>query len=205
MKHELILILKPQKILVLLLFLALTILSLSCQKQTATSFENIKEVTQTKEIPNDWQKIETDDFSFSIPPTMKKNDVRGTDSPVIEFENDEITVHIENGDAAADLISRLTDFEGQKEQAVIDGEETEIVSYDKNKPIYLSNKIPDKDESVKVGKAEKNYVIGVNFPQKRLTSFPYPRPEILLVVIYKNSEMRNTARKILYSINFKQK
>ena len=205
MQHELILILKPQKILVLLLFLVLMIFSLSCQQQTATSFETVSETSKIKEIPKDWQKIETNEFSFSILPTMKKNDVQGIDSFVMQFENNEITLDIEYGDYSADLIPHLQEYEGRKETTIIDGEQTEIVSYNRNKSINLSNRPVNSDGSTNFIEPEKNYIVGANFPHKYEIISPEDRPAISFVVRCKNLENKETAKIILHSIKFKQK
>ncbi len=90
MQHELILILNLRKTSIVLILLIFTLFSLSCLKQSATSFETIKKDSSITEIPKDWQKIETDYFSFSIPRTMKNKNVKGIDSFVMQFENDEI-------------------------------------------------------------------------------------------------------------------
>ncbi len=203
MQHELILILKLRKFITLSIILVCTIFSSSCQKQTATSFETLNEDSQIKEIPKDWQKIETDEFSFSIPRTMKKNDVHGIDSFVMQFENDEITLDIEYGDYSADLIPLLRDYEGQKEQTIIDGEKTDIVGYDRNKPLNLSNRMVNSDSSTNFIEPNKNYIFGVNFPHKNEIIAPEDRPAISFVVRCKNLENKETAKTIIYSIKFK--
>jgi hypothetical protein len=48
----------------LILFFLLTFSS--CEKT---------QINAQKETPKDWKKIENEVFSFSIPPTMKKNEV----------------------------------------------------------------------------------------------------------------------------------
>ncbi len=208
MQHELILVFKPHKILVLSLFLTLTILSLACQKQNATTFENAKEFSQTKKIPKDWQKIETEDFSFSMPPTMKKNDVQGIDSFMIQFENDEITLNIEYGDYSADVASQLQSYEGQKEQTIIDGENVVIVNYDISKPILSKDRVITKDRMVnaatpeKLEKTKKKYFVGVNFPNKMKS---FSNSAISFEVRCKNLESQEIAKTILNSIKFKQK
>lgn len=178
-----------------------TSLFLSCQKQTATSFETANDNSQIKEIPKDWQKIETEDFSFSIPPTMKDKNVEGIDSFVMEFENDEITLGIEYGDYSQDVVSQLKNYEGQKKATKIDGKEIEVVNYDYDKPIPSNTKMTSNSaESEKTDKNEKNFVIGVNFPNAMKS---YSRSAISFVARCKTLESRETAEKILYSIKFK--
>jgi len=136
----------------------LTISTLSCQTQTTTSFK------ANKEIPKDWQKIETDYFSFSIPPTMKRNDLRGTDSQMMGFENDEISLELDYGMYSTKIESLR--FNQKKEPIIINGEETTLISFDENKTISLTNEIINKDASGRFGKVDKHYIIGVNFPRE---------------------------------------
>ena len=83
---------------------------------------------------------------------MKKNNVRGIDSFVMQFENNEITLDIEYGDYSADVVSQLQKYEGKKEQTIIDGETVEIVNYDYNKPISSQTRMTN---SAKSGTIEK--------------------------------------------------
>jgi hypothetical protein len=202
LQHELILIPDSRKSLIVLILLVFTVFSLSCFKQAATSFKTVKKDSPITEIPKDWQKIETDDFSFSIPPTMKNNNVQGFDSFAMQFENAEIKLDIEYGDYFADIISQLRDYEGQKELITIDGEKTELITYDQNKPIYSTNKTVNAARSPKSEKVEKNYVIGVNFPNSMKS---FHQSAISFVARYKNLEAQETAKTIFQSIKFKQK
>jgi hypothetical protein len=202
LQHELILIPSLRKTLIVLILLVFTLFSLSCFKQSATSFEKVKKDSPITEIPRDWQKIETDYFSFSIPPTMKNNNVKGFDSVVMQFENDEIKLDIEYGDYSADVISQLRDYEGQKESIIIDGEKTELVTYDQNKPIYSSNKTINAARSPSFEKVKNNYVIGVNFPNSMKF---FHQSAISFVARCKNLEAREIARIVFQSIKFKQK
>jgi hypothetical protein len=198
------LIFKPQKILVLSLFLVLVIFSLSCQKQTATSFETVSETSKIKEIPKDWQKIDTDFFSFSIPPTIKENDVEGIDSQVMQFENAEITLDLDFGMYSTDVEFSTRYFESEKTLVTIDERTTALVKYDANKPLSSPTGAVNADGSTKFGKVEKNFVIGVNFQRERgLTSPDFPF-DASFIARCKTLEAQETAKKILYSIKFKK-
>jgi hypothetical protein len=141
---------------------------------------------------------------------MKKKDVQGIDSVVLTYEDNEITLDIEYGDYSADVVSHLQNYEGKKIQTTISGENVEIVSYDRNKPMSSplhmdTREDKDLDDSILLYDKEKHYVIGVNFPHKNEVISPEDRPAISFEVSYKNLEEQETAKKILYSIKFKQK
>ncbi|HQU86855.1 MAG TPA: hypothetical protein PKY59_27220 [Pyrinomonadaceae bacterium] len=193
-----------------LLVVVSLIVLVSCQKQTATSFVTPVNTESIKEIPKDWRKIETDYFSFSIPPTMKNQNVRGIDSEVMSFENEEMTLDIEYGDFSADVVSHLLDYEGKKQSIIIDGKKTEIVSYDINKPIYspnkatnAANKASNGDDSFRLKKVEKNYVFGINFPLKDEPISSENRFAASFVIKSKSIEAKETAKIIFQSIKFK--
>jgi len=44
-----------------------------------------------------WKKIENEYFSFSAPPLVRNEDVRGIDSFVAEYAGDRITIHFDYG------------------------------------------------------------------------------------------------------------
>ena len=127
----------------------------------------------------------------------------------MQFENDEITLNVEYGDYTADINFHFQDYEGQKEQVIIDGEKTDIVSYDINKPINSSKKAANKDgnvdSSTKFEESEKNYIVGVNFPYKNKVILPGDRLTVSLIASCKTLEAQETAKTILKSIKFKQK
>ncbi len=202
MQYELIFNLNVRKNLILSIIFVFVLLSLSCQKQTATSFEIVEETSQIREIPKDWQKIETDYFSFSIPLDMKNKNVRGIDSFVMQFEDKDITLEIEYGDYSADLDFIKQNYQSQTEQTEIDGEIVEIVScdLDRNNPSSRMMTKNTKTEAIK--KTEKNNYSGVSFPG-RMKDFS--QTAISFEVKYKNLEMQETAKTILYSVKFKQK
>jgi len=61
-------------------------------------FLSISVFTQSKtEIPKDWKKFSNDSFSFYAPVTLKKQDVRGIDSFVEEYKNEDFTVEFDYG------------------------------------------------------------------------------------------------------------
>ncbi len=165
---------------------ALSILVFSCQKQIAQNansqkeIPNIQTVNTQENIPKDWKKIETDSFFFSIPQTLKKKNVHGIDSQVLQFENDEMTLHIEWGDYVKEFDYYAQHFENKREQSDIDGEKTVIISWDVTKPISsqmsnemsMTNGIMSGDKRSKPKKIEKIYAIGVNFPHKDDTVLP---------------------------------
>lgn len=188
-----------RKISLALLVSALAALFLSCQKQTAAPLAAVADV------PKEWQKIETDYFSFSIPPTMKKNDVRGIDSQVMQFENDEITLDLDYGMYSTSAEFSLKYFEGEKKAIVIDGIKTELVTYDANKPLSSPKGAVNADGSTKFEKVAKNYVIGINFPYKSETFGSRTAFAASFIANCKTIEARETAKTILYSIKFKKK
>ena len=185
------------------LILLTTILLLSCSFQNTSTFkvkEDISNVEVKKENPKDWRKIEEEFFSFSIPSTMKKNDVRGIDSIVLEFENDEINLGIEYGDYSGDLNFIRQNYENQIEQAKIDGENVVIVSCDLSKPNVSGVMMTKNAQTESVIKAEKNYFVGVSFPN-RMKAFG--QTAISFEATCKNLEAREAAKIILRSIKFK--
>ncbi len=111
-----------------------------------------------------------------------------------------MTLDIEYGDYSADIISQLRDYEGKREQIIIDGKKNELVTYDQNKPIYSSNKAVNADGSSRFEKVEKNYVIGINFPNSMKS---FHQSAISFVIRCKNLENQETAKTILQSTKFK--
>jgi len=186
-----------RKTLFILLFLAVVFLVSSCQRKA------IQTANAQKEIPKDWQKIETDYFSFSIPQTMKKNDVQGIDSFVMQFESNEITLDIEYGMYSTDLSYGSQHYESQKEVIEIDGEKTVIVSLDYNKPILSSSGVVNAARPTKVEKVEKNHVVGINLPHKNEVISLEDSPAISFIAKSKTLEAQETAKTIFYSIKFK--
>ena len=176
---------------------ALTIPTLSCQSQTTKSLK------ADKEIPEDWQKIETEYFSFSIPPTMKRTDLHGTDSQMMGFEDDEITLELDYGMYSTNIESLR--FNQQKEPIIIDGEETTLISFDENKTISLTNEIINKDASERFGKVDKHYIIGVNFPRESEVITPGFKFAASFIASCKTLEAQENAKMIFYSIKFKRK
>ncbi len=61
-------------------------------------FLSINILAQTKTtIPKDWEKFSNQIFSFHAPKTLRKLNVRGRDSFVEEYKNEEITVKFDYG------------------------------------------------------------------------------------------------------------
>ena len=203
MQHEPILqSLYLRKVLVVFIFLAPVNLFLSCQNQVVVSNKTQKEVH--REVPRDWQRIETEFFSFSIPANMKNNDVRGIDSYVMQFENDEIILDLDYGMHSTTMEYSASSFESKKDSIIIDGTETLLISYDANKPVLASKAAVNADGSTKFEKVEKNYVIGISFPYE---SRVIPSKEYFaasFIANCKTLEAQETAKTILYSIKFKK-
>lgn len=200
------------------LLFGISILNFSCQKQVAQNVNLQNEIQNTQttktpnEIPKDWKRVETDSFSFSIPQTLKKNNVRGIDSNVLQFENEELILDIEWGDYSEDVGFNSSEYENKKEEIDIDGEKTVIVSWDLSKPtssqmsnaMSMTNGTMRGDKSSKPKKIEKIYNIGVNFPHKNEVISPGDRPAISFSVRSKNLESQEIAKTIFQSIKFKK-
>lgn len=192
-----------RQLLVVASLIVFAILFVSCQKQVATSFETSANIQLIKEIPKDWQKIETDYFSFLIPPTMKNKNVRGIDSFVMKFENDEMTLLVESGDYTADIKAQLSNYEGQKESIIVDGKNIELISYDLNKSINLSNRTVNAARSSELEKAEKNYVFGIYVPDTYKTIQIENGSATSFDLSGKTIEAKEIAKIIFQSIKFK--
>jgi len=184
-----------RQILVVLNLIGFVILSLSCQKKTATSFETPPNIESMKEIPKDWQEIETNYFSFSIPPMMKRTYLRGTDSQMMGFENDEIYLELDYGIYSTKIESSR--FEQKKEQILIDGKKTTLISFDENKL--------DKDISKRFGTKEKHFIAGVNFPHDSEMIAKGFRFTASFIASCATLESKETAKTILQSIKFKKR
>lgn len=207
-----------QKFIVVFFITAISIFIFSCQKQVAqninSSNENLKvqSVYIQSETPKDWKRIETNSFSFSIPQSLKKNNVTGIDSFVLQFKNNEMTLDIEWGDYSQDVGFHSKDYENKEEQTEIDGERTAIVSWDVTKPtssqmsngMSMINGTMSGEKAAEPQKIEKNYHIGVNFPHKNEVISPEDRPAISFVVRSKNLESQEIAKTIFQSIKFKK-
>ncbi|MBS1797810.1 MAG: hypothetical protein JSS81_28570 [Acidobacteria bacterium] len=157
------------------------------------------------EVPQDWKTIETDFFSVAVPPTMKKLDLRGIDSQVMGFENDEIRFVIEYGAYSTDVGFSLKYYEGESEPVVIDGKTVELISYNANKPLENPKGAVNADGRNASGPVEKPYVTGVQFPRDGLVFAPNRHLTASFIASYKTSEDRETAQTILASIKFKDK
>ena len=198
MQHELILSLRSREFLTLSILLVCIILLSSCQKQTATSFNTNSYLKEVGNISKDWKKIETEDFSFSIPPTMKNKNVRGIDTEVWQYEDGKITLTIEQGDMLGDL-SKSTDFVAQRYESktnktIVNDDEVIILSLDLNKP-KLENWATNVDGSTSFKIVEKNILL----------SFSFPNQQTVFSTESSTPEAQEISQTILYSIKFKQK
>lgn len=207
-----------RKISFVFLLFGVSILISSCQKQVAQNANPQKEIQNTQttktpnEIPKDWKRVETDAFSFSIPQTLKKNNVRGIDSNVLQFENDEMILDIEWGDYSEDVGFNSNEYENKKEEVNIDEEKTVIVSWDLSKPtssqmsnaMSMTNGTMSGDQPSKPKKIDKIYNIGVNFLHKSEVISPGDRPAISFSVRSENLESQEIAKMIFQSIKFKK-
>lgn len=203
-----------RKISFIFLLFGISILNFSCQKQVAQNVSPQREIQNTQttktpnEIPKDWKRIETDSFSFSIPQTLKKKNVHGIDSQVLQFENDEMQLDIEWGDYVEEFDYYAQQFENEREQVEIDGVKTEIINWDVTKPsssqmsngMNMTNGTMTGEKPLKPKKIEKLYAIGVNFPRKEETHLP----SISFSARSKNLESQEIAKTIFQSIKFKK-
>ena len=196
------------------IFLVCIVFSLSCQQQPSTTFERSDEklqversgeTLQVEEIPADWQKIETEKFSFSIPPTMKNKNVQGIDSFIMEFGDSDLTLVIESGVYTPNAVSQLQKYEGRKEPITVDGENVELVSYDLNKPRGPSKKTVNADGSSESKKPEKNHVFSIYIPHKNEVVSVGNGAATSFEVMGQTLETGKIAKTIFHSIKFKQK
>ena len=134
---------------------------------------------------------------------MKQTDLRGTDSQMMGFENDEIYLELDYGWYST-LIEKST-FEQKKESIIIDGEKTTLISFDENNLVYLTNEAINETNSRNYGTVEKHYIIGINFPHKSGVIAPDFRFAASFIASCNSLKAQETVKTIFHSIKFKRK
>ncbi|MEJ7848800.1 MAG: hypothetical protein WKF92_12000 [Pyrinomonadaceae bacterium] len=144
-------------------------------------------------IPADWKKVETDNFYFYIPPSMKKIAVQGIDSSVWQYEDENITLEIEQGFHTADLTDLEERYESIEDIRVVNGETARLVLADINAP-KTGKWAVNSDGSTKFTPAKKNLFLGAY----------YQIHGAVFEAVSGTESSLNTSRIILQSIKFKK-
>ena len=167
------------------------------QKQSSKDSEGKSVITQSQ-IPKGWKLIDLDRFSFLLPESMDDKKVKGIDSQIWRFEDDKISLSIEKGIYTNDFQNLKRSFEVQQEKVVIDGKNVIFFIWDRNKDISGAYMLNKDGSTIPHEVFEKHFAIGVYFQEgkRRYTGTNF-------VITTKTLEGQETAKKILYSIKFK--
>ncbi len=182
------------KTLIIFLLPILLVFNIFGQKQSSKT--QIKQLQVP--IPKGWKLIDLDSFSFLLPEAMEDKKARGIDSQVWHFEDGEMELYIDSGMYTNDFRDLKESYEVKEEKVNIDGRNVKFFIWDENKDISETYKV-NKDGSIEPHETyEKHFAIGVYFQEgkRRYSGTNF-------VITTKSLEAQEIAKKILYSIKFK--
>lgn len=145
--------------------LVFLILSISCDVPNSTDPSILApNVAASPNAPNTitenekWEVIETDDFSFAIPQSMQKQDVKGIDTLVLQYESDKVKLEINYGFLASVTVTK-DQFQTHDERSeIIGGRESVITrgilvnkyNLPNFRKFYRSVEFPGSDDAPKI-------------------------------------------------------
>jgi hypothetical protein len=125
-------------------------------------------------------------FALSIPKSLREQSVKGMDSNMWEFSNDDITVSLESGPLTMTLEDWLKNYSDYTEEwKTIDGELVKTVSFNYGPQSHTLN-----DPS-------KNNIVAVHFPRSARTN-----NNLTVWVSFRSPRNRQTAIDIIESVRF---
>jgi hypothetical protein len=123
----------------LLLWLSVSILCLaagvacvfffSSPRRQPTPAPPARQKVETSRKVEAWRKVETEQFSFSIPASMKEYPVRAYDSSVWRYADEKITLEVQYGLYPDDLEFFSTQPDFRKETVTIDGLKAKQITF----------------------------------------------------------------------------
>lgn len=144
------------------------------------------------ETPVDWKTIETEFFTFALPPDFTQQQVQGIDTQVWHYVGDNMSFSIEVGMYASDFTFERDRYESIVDEVQVNGISAHRIVLDLNKPI-LNNWAVNADGSTKIEPVVQNLVLGLYFPSKESRFWLTRSPRV----------PQKTAETILGSIRFK--
>lgn len=146
---------------------------------------DIKKAPQSK-VPADWRNVQVEDFSFSIPPDLKAEDVRGIDSTVYAYVSDHMRIVIDLGRYSNNLQLYREQPGYREEWFIIHGRKAKVSTF------YLS------DEFANPGDEGRRSIAAVFFPDIGGNA-----AQLSFWVNCESGREQEVAKQIFYSIKFK--
>lgn len=148
------------------------------------SKDNALKIASPRIDTSKWKAIKMDNYSFQIPPSMKRKDVQGIDTFVWLYQSDSISLSIERGILVSERPSDLDYYDYKEEWTEFGAKRAKVSSY--------SVDIADNKKA-----NEPQHVIAVYFPEvdkgEEKLSFEFQ---------YRRESDRELAYAILNSIKF---
>lgn len=183
-----------RKTLIIFLLPIVLVVNIFGQKRSAkTSESNIQTKTTQKEISKNWKLVDLGDFSLLLPISMEDKKVRGKDSAVWLFEDDEMEFYIDSGMYKVNFNYDIEEYAGNTKWIEIDKVKGQSIAIDFTKP-----KSTETNAKISAEEFQKPLLDAIVFYREKsfYSSF---------WIRYKKLEQKETATKILQSIKFKQK
>jgi hypothetical protein len=167
------------------LFLVLAVAGSCSCTQTAHLFAPAQE--PLAQVPPRWQRTDLGRFSLSLPPDMKKVDVKGIDSSVWEFKNSGTTLAIDLGSYYSEDLSTYKDWpDFHEEEVKIDSRTGKLCTF-RHSPDFMDSADGDRVYIATLGFSD------IGFGKNGLTFW----------IASNTVEGQQTAKTIFNSIKFK--
>jgi hypothetical protein len=139
-------------------------------------------------VPRNWKTVELSDFSFSLPPDMRDEEVKGIDSAVWQYRNDGMILTIDYGMYSNSLESYKSQPGHHEEWFLIGGKRAKICTFQLDESFM--NTAEDRDFS---------FISAAYFPEVRESSVA----KLSIWVNAKGTGEQEAAKKIFQSVEFK--
>lgn len=163
---------------------ALGAVSLFACIQAHTGVIDIKKTPPPK-VPADWKNVQVKDFSFSIPPDLKPEDIRGIDSTVYGYVGDHMRIVIDLGRYSNNLQAYRDQPGYLEEWIVIDGRKAKVGTF------HLS------DEAANPTDEGREFIAAVFFPDIGVNDL-----QLSFWVNCETKQEQDVAKQVFYSIKF---
>ena len=170
-------------------------LNFACGNNSSVNLGNIETPASVStpiaeiSVPSDWKQLEIGPIIAYVPADFENKNVRGIDSEVYEFSNEELSFGLEVGPYSE--VAETCKFQCEISAVVVDGKTRNLVKSDLNKPATNSATNSDGSKSTP-------------FQKYLLVQVSVPEESALLSVKYTDQSSTNLALAILQSVKFKK-